>query len=229
MERIIFDLLKDNVDINKAKELQEKYKKYVKLIPFDNPKTITGVDISYKANESNIGVATVVTLSYPSMKILEVNNVKGDILFPYVPGMLAFRELNLISKALFKLSTPPELILFDGHGIAHPQFFGAASQLGVALNIPTIGCAKKLFFGKIIQEIATYQFAKAEIQIENITVGVAIRMQENINPIFISPGHLIDVKSSIEIIKKCSIGFRIPEPTRQADLLSREILRTMEI
>lgn len=218
------ELLQDDVSIEVAEGLQEKFKDNVKLRPLPVPTTVTGVDIAYQTTTSSGAVAVAVTMEIPTLKIIETGQIAGMTTFPYVPGLLGFRELNLVGRVLYSMEQPIEVVLYDGHGIAHPRFFGAASQLGVALGIPTIGCAKKLYHGKVEQTIGNEQFSCGHITDETTgeVIGVAMRMQEGVNPVYVSPGHMVDLESAISIVKSCAGGYRLPEPLRQADIIARK-------
>nr|MDO8088673.1 endonuclease V [Candidatus Sigynarchaeum springense] len=213
-----------------ADRLQVEYTSRILLQPLSMPRTVTGVDIAYQTTTRTGAVAAAVTLAIPSLKVLETAQITGACTFPYVPGLLGFRELNLVSRALYTLEQPVEVLLYDGHGIAHPRRFGAASQLGLAFGIPSIGCAKNLFHGSLAGTLGPGKFASVPIR-ENTTaeiIGVAMRMHENVNPIYISPGHLVDIASSIDIVKACAGGSRLPEPIRQADAMARKYVRFLE-
>ncbi len=224
------ELLRDDVSKEDAERLQDEFKGRIRLQPLPVPRTVTGVDIAYQTTTSTGAVAAAITMAVPSLKVIETAQVTGACTFPYVPGLLAFRELNLISRALYTLEQPIEVILYDGHGIAHPRHFGAASQLGLALGIPAIGCAKNAFYGLIQGELSKEQFTTVSVHDETTgeAIGVAMRMQESVNPVYISPGHLVDVASAINIVKACAGGYRIPEPVRQADAMARKYVRFFE-
>ncbi len=142
--------------------------------------------------------------------------------FPYIPGLLAFREGHAIISAIGKLTVAPDLVLIDGQGIAHPEGFGIASHIGVILGIPTIGCAKSRLVGEYeapgsMKGNWTYLYHRGA------KVGAVVRTRSFVKPLFVSPGHLIDIESSVEIVLECTSGFRIPEPLRAADRLSRKL------
>jgi deoxyribonuclease V len=224
------ELLRDEVSKEEAERLQDGFKGRIRLQPLPVPRTVTGVDIAYQTTTSTGAVAAAVTMDVPSLKVVETAQVTGACTFPYVPGLLAFRELNLISRALYTLEQPIDAILYDGHGIAHPRHFGAASQLGLAFGIPAIGCAKSTFHGSMRGSLSLEKFATAPIQDDATgeAIGVAMRMQENVNPVYISPGHLVDIASAVDIVKVCAGGYRLPEPVRQADAMARKYVTFFE-
>ncbi|MBN2153471.1 MAG: endonuclease V [Candidatus Lokiarchaeota archaeon] len=223
-------LLRDDVTEAEAERLQGEFKARVQLRPLPMPRTATGVDIAYQTTSSAAAVAAAVTVAIPSMKLIETAQVAGSCPFPYVPGLLAFRELNLVSRALQTLDQPVEVLLYDGHGIAHPRRFGAASQLGLAFGIPSIGCAKNRFHGSMAGGLEAGRFATAPIRDDATgeVLGVAMRMQDNAKPVYVSPGHLADIASAVEIVKACAGGSRLPEPIRQADATARKHVRFFE-
>jgi deoxyribonuclease V len=159
----------------------------------------------------------VVVVSYPEFKIAETEIVEGELNFPYVPGLLSFRESPLILSACERLTVTPDLFLVDGQGIAHPRRMGFASHLGLFLNIPTIGCAKSLLCGTHEMpgiEPGSY----AEIIDKGEVIGAALRTKRGMNPIYVSIGHKINLQGAIHWALECCRGYRIPEPTRLAHL-----------
>lgn len=221
---VIPELLRPDFTIEEAERLQDTFKRGIKLQPFPLPRTVTGVDIAYQTTTSTGAVAAAITMKIPSLEIVETAQVTGACIFPYVPGLLGFRELDLVSRALYTMEQPIEVLLYDGHGIAHPRRFGAASQLGLAFGIPSIGCAKNPFHGTIRGPLSPGRFATAPITDDATgdVLGVAMRMQENVKPIYVSPGHLVDIDSAVTIVRACAGSHRLPEPLRQADQVARK-------
>jgi deoxyribonuclease V len=207
-------------DIKEAKEIQYKFKQQVKIIPLvKEPEFIAGVDAAF-LGDSVIG--TVCVYRYPELIPLENTYALTKITFPYIPGFLSFREGPAIIKALDNLKTKPDVVIFDGQGIAHPEGLGIASQIGILINIPTIGCAKTKLIGGYIEpgiKKGQYSFLKHRGKI----VGVVLRTRENVKPVFVSPGHMIDLKKAIDIVLNCTSKYRIPEPLREADHLSKRL------
>jgi len=179
-----------------------------------SPQFIAGVDISVADTTAR---AAVVVLSYPSLEIAEVKTDEDRLTFPYIPGLLSFREAPLVSAACKKLSTNPDLIMIDGHGIAHPRRLGLASHLGLFLDTPTIGCAKSRLCGKH-EPPDNNASAYAELVDNNEVIGVALRTKVGANPIYVSIGHKIDLPTAIYWVLECCRGYRLPEPTRLAHL-----------
>jgi len=180
------------------------------------PRFIAGVDISV---EKARGMATgaVVVLSYPELRVVETKVVQGRLDFPYVPGLLSFRESPLTLAACESLSITPDLILVDGQGIAHPRRFGLASHLGLFLDRPTIGCAKSRLCGS--HEIPGIEPGSyAEVIDRGETIGVALRTRPGVKPVYVSIGHKVDLQTAIHWVLECCRGYRLPEPTRLAHL-----------
>jgi len=180
------------------------------------PHFIAGVDISVSKAQ---GVATgaVIVLEYPELRLVETKVVNGKLDFPYIPGLLSFRESPLTLAACERLTITPDLILVDGQGIAHPRRMGLASHLGLFLDTPTIGCAKSLLCGR--HEVPGEKPGSyAEVMDEGETIGVALRTKLGTKPVYVSIGHKIDLQTAIYWVMNCCRGYRIPEPTRLAHL-----------
>ena len=180
------------------------------------PRFIAGVDISTGRGE---GMATgaVVILEYPKLNVVEIKIVRGKLDFPYIPGLLSFRESPLTLAACQKLTITPDLIFVDGQGIAHPRRLGLASHLGLFLNTPTIGCAKSLLCGN--HEIpGTEPGCYTEIVDRGEVIGAALRTKLRVKPVYVSIGHKVDLQATIYWVTKCCHGYRLPEPTRLAHL-----------
>ena len=192
-----------------------------------SPKFIAGVDISIN-RERGVARGAIVVLNYPELRLVETRVITGQIDFPYVPGLLSFREAPLTLAACEGISTTPDLILVDGQGIAHPRRFGLASHLGLFLDKPTIGCAKSLLCGSHkppAEEAGSY----SEVVDGGEVIGVALRTKTGSKPIYVSIGHRVDLESAIFWVKACCRGYRLPEPCRLAHLaavgesLSKEV------
>lgn len=182
---------------------------------------IAGCDVSFNERK-NLAFASCVVLSFPELKIVEETRAIRKVNFTYVPGLLSFREGEVILDALDKLTCEPDIILFDGQGIAHPRGVGLATHVGILLEKSTIGCAKSKLVGKC-DEPEEKKGSFTPIYLESKKVGVALRTKEKSQHIFVSPGHLIDLDTSISIVLHCLKGHRIPEPLRLADIKSREL------
>jgi deoxyribonuclease V len=177
------------------------------------PRFIAGVDIS--VNRFNkTGTGAVVILSYPDLKVMEIQVVTDRIEFPYVPGLLSFREAPLILAAFEKITLVPDIVMVDGQGIAHPRRMGIASHLGLLLGIPTIGCAKSRLCG--VYEIPGAAGSYTELTDNGEVIGAVLRTKTNVKPLYVSIGHMIDLPSATKWVTACCRGYRLPEPSRLA-------------
>ena len=178
------------------------------------PHFIAGVDIAVgKAQE--MATAAVVVLSYPELRVVETKVVQGRLDFPYIPGLLSFRESPLILAACEELTITPDLLLVDGQGVAHPRRFGLACHLGLLLDTPTIGCAKSRLCGRH-EAPGVEPGSYAELVDGDETIGVALRTKLGTNPVYVSVGHKVDLQAAIHWVLACCRGYRLPEPTRLA-------------
>lgn len=183
---------------------------------------VAGVDVGFEA-ENTIARAAVVVLAYPSLTPVAASIARRAVTFPYIPGLLAYREVPVVLDAFRELALEPDLIIVDGQGRAHPRRFGIACHLGVLLDKPTIGCAKSILVGKA--EIPENVIgAWTPLIHKGETVGAAVRTKLNtkraINPVYVSPGHRITLASSIEFVLRCCKGYRVPETTRYAHMVA---------
>jgi len=201
-----------------ARRLQEALAQRVLIRPLKkNLKLIAGVDACFA--ESAVFAAAAL-FSYPGLKHLEDAVAKSGMRFPYVPGCLSFREGPAIIRALRKLKTRPDVVLFDGQGIAHPRGLGIASHVGVILDIPTVGCAKSKLVGEF-DVPGPFKGAWTPLHFQGRTIGAVLRTRDRVKPLFISPGHRVDLKNSIAIVLHAVSSCRLPEPIRRADHISR--------
>jgi len=180
------------------------------------PRFIAGVDIS-AGRALAAARGAVVVLSYPELRVVETKIAEGHLDFPYIAGLLSFRESPLTLVACEQLSITPDLIMVDGQGVAHPRRLGLASHLGLWLNVPTIGCAKSLLCGRH-EEPGTGPGSYTEIIDKEETIGVALRTRPGVKPVYVSIGHKIDLEAAIYWVLACCRGYRLPEPTRLAHL-----------
>lgn len=179
----------------------------------DTVEYIAGIDVALTPDGR--GYCIVAVFTFPQLDLCEEAFSSDTITFPYVPGLLSFREGPLVLQAYEKLSTKPDILVFDGQGIAHPRRFGIASHIGVLLDIPSIGCAKARLWGTYSQPgnnkgDRAYLYDKDEI------IGVVLRTRTNVNPVFVSPGHRVGIDEAADIIIQCTDNYRIPVPTRYA-------------
>jgi deoxyribonuclease V len=180
------------------------------------PRLIAGVDISAEGSSGQARGAAVV-LSYPDLDVAEVRVAWGKPGFPYVPGLLSFRESPLILAACEKLSLSPDLVLVDGQGLAHPRRLGLASHLGLLLDIPTIGCAKSRLWGQH-EAVGEDAGSTAELVDKGEVIGAVLRTQVGKIPLYVSVGHKIDLSNAIQWVLRCCRNHRLPEPLRLAHL-----------
>lgn len=203
--------------LKKAKEIQRKLSYLVKVErTVERIELIGGIDSSYWKDRIR---TALVTLSFPELEIIDLAIFEDRGRFPYIPSYLAFREIPSMLGAWEIIKTKPHIVVVDGNGIAHPRKLGIASHFGVLLNIPTIGCAKKPFYPVPLPAFERGALSHMRNE-KNEIVGASLRTKENVMPVYVSPGHLVDLDFSIEIIMSSS-KFRIPEPLRIAHHLSK--------
>lgn len=207
------------LSIADARKRQERLKKKVRLVPFrGEPQYVGGVDAAFS---EDLVYAAVCLYRYPDLTPVGKACAVEKLKFPYVPGFLSFREGPAIIAAIKKLTTKPDVILVDGQGIAHPRGIGIASYLGVLLGIPTIGCAKTRLVGEF-EGPGRRKGSWSELTYEGRIVGAVLRTKDSVRPLFVSPGHKIDLDGAIRITLNCTGKYRIPEPLRCADMLSKK-------
>ncbi len=177
--------------------------------------TVAGVDVGFKG----VGLAAVVVLSYPALKVIEVAKAERPVSFPYVPGLLSFREGPVVLEAIEKLQTVPDLFMFDGQGRAHPRRLGIASHIGLMLDKPSIGCAKSRLIGTH-GELANERGATSELVDKGEVIGMVVRTRAGVNPVFVSIGDKIDLSTAVRYVLDTSRGYRLPEPLRLAHRLA---------
>ena len=184
---------------------------------------VAGVDISVN-KARGMATAAAVVLNYPELRVVETKLAQGKLDFPYVPGLLSFRESPLILAACQRLKITPDLIMVDGQGIAHPRRMGLASHLGLFLDMPAIGCAKSLLCGSY-EVPGEKPGSYTEIVDGGETIGAALRTKPGTKPVFVSIGHKIALQSAIHWVLGCCQGYRLPEPSRLAHLAAGGTLR----
>ena len=208
------------VSVAEAKEIQRVLAaQVIKQNELGTPHLIAGVDISGEDSDGKARGAVVV-IDFPGLVLVEQNVVTLEISFPYVPGLLSFREVPLILAACEGLTVKPELFIADGQGIAHPRRLGLASHLGLLLGAPTIGCAKSILCGRhgdLGEEPGDY----TQLLDKDEVIGAALRTKRGVNPVYVSIGHRVDLKASIQWVMACLRGYRLPQPTRLAHLAAK--------
>jgi deoxyribonuclease V len=204
-----------NISPSEAVALQRELRREIvadRPIDLAGLRLVAGVDVSVKENRSQ---AAVVVLSFPELRPLETVRSERPTPFPYIPGLLSFREGPVLEEAFAKLRLEPDVFVFDGMGIAHPRRIGIASHMGLWLERPSIGCGKTLLTGRY-RDLGAEKGAWAPLIDRGDVIGAAVRTRAGTNPVFISPGHLADLPTSIELVLRCSPRFRLPEPIRFA-------------
>ena len=203
---------------SEAIEVQQRLRNLVRLEPLARPiNTIAGADISFNKFSETV-YAGIVVLSLPDLRIIESAGVRSVAKFPYVPGLLSFRETPSVLEAWEKLETKPDVLMLDGQGIAHPRRFGIACHIGLLLDLPAIGCAKSILVGRY-SELGLDAGSQSPLVDRGEQVGVALRTKSKVSPVYVSPGHLIDLDSAVDLVLRSTGKYRQPEPTRQAHLL----------
>ncbi len=176
---------------------------------------VAGVDVGLEGEGNRIARAAIVVLSFPALVPVDYVIARAPVQFPYVPGLLSFREVPIVLQALKQLKTIPDIFLVDGHGRAHPRRIGIASHLGVLLDWPTIGCAKSILCGHA-KEPANRVGAWSPLMDGAARIGAAVRTREGTKPIYVSIGHRVSLTHAIDIVLKCCTRYRLPETTRFA-------------
>jgi deoxyribonuclease V len=204
-----------NVSPNDAITLQ---KQLATRLIYDRPldltaiSTVAGVDVSVKNEVSN---AAIVVLSFPELRILETVTARQPTPFPYIPGLLTFREGPVLVEAFEKLQLTPDVFIFDGMGRAHPRRMGIAAHMGLWLNKPTIGCGKTHLIGKY-QEPALTKGSASDLTDRGELIGSVVRTKDKVKPVYISVGNLADLATSVALVLGCTTKYRLPEPIRAA-------------
>jgi deoxyribonuclease V len=233
-----------NLEPKGAVALQQELRSSIVVEPLSVPVTlVAGCDLSFDRG-SDVGYAGIVVIRLPELEVVDSAGVEGTIGFPYIPGLLSFRESPLLLRAWERLRTRPDAVMIDGHGLAHPRRFGIACHFGLLVDVPTVGCAKSVLVGAY-EGLADEPGAVAPLIHAGESVGVALRTKRATAPIFVSVGHRTDLASAVSLAMACrtpvltpgatppliadgpppNARYRIPEPTRQAHLLVNEMRR----
>jgi deoxyribonuclease V len=222
-----------NLSYSEARDCQRALASKVRFTPLKGaPKLIGGIDCAFSRDGEKI-IAGVVVLKKPDLALVETTNAVRKVTFPYIPGLLSFREAPVCIAAVEKLKNKPDLFIIDGQGIAHPRRLGLAAHLGLFFDKPTIGCAKSRLVG-VYNEPGLKKGAHALLkdkkdsrstQLE--TIGAVLRTRTNVKPVFVSVGNKCSLEDAIEITLNCAVKYRLPEPTRLAhQLVSKLKLKT---
>jgi deoxyribonuclease V len=203
-----------------ALRIQQEMRGLVRIADDFSPvKTIAGIDVGYDV-ERNMSKAALVLINIddlvPVTSLVEFDPTP----FPYIPGLLSFREAPVILKALSRLKDVPDMLFIDGQGIAHPRRLGIAAHIGVLTGLPSIGIAKSVLCGQY-EEPGLKKGERGELVHKGEKIGTVFRSRENVKPLFISPGHRVGHESAVALVEQCLTRYRLPEPTRLADKLSK--------
>ncbi len=212
-------------DLAEALALQNRLRHDVRLSDDFSPlRIIAGVDVGYDLAR-NLTKAVVTLLSWPDLTLQTSIIAYSETDFPYVSGFLSFRELPAILKALSCAPEKPDLLMVDGQGISHPRRLGIAAHLGVVTNIPSIGVAKSRLYGTHA-DLGEERFTATPLTYKDEALGYVLRSKQGCKPLFVSAGHRISHESALEITKHCLNKYRLPDPTRLADQISKWSLTT---
>jgi len=206
-----------DVPYDQARRIQEKLAGQVKLsAPPRRINLVAGADM---ALDKRLGLffASAVVLSFPRLEVVEERTAHGRAGFPYIPGLLSFREGPVVLKALARLEACPDVVIFDGQGIAHPRRLGLASHLGLWLGVATVGAAKSRLVGEH-REPGERKGAWARLTDGGEQIGSVLRTRSRVKPLYVSPGHLCDHEGARRIVLECCTRYRLPEPTRLAHI-----------
>ncbi len=219
------DLHPWDVSPGEAREIQLRLAGRVERAPPAgfSPRLVAGADLSVGRGETR-GHAALVSVELPSLETVEVATASAPVTFPYVAGLLSFREMPPLLRAWERLERRPDVVLFDAHGLAHPRRFGLACHGGVWLDVPAVGCAKSVLVGDH-REPDRSKGARSPLRHEGEVVGTALRTRDDVRPVFVSVGHRMDLGTAEDLVLRVSPRYRIPEPIRRADRKVGEMRR----
>jgi deoxyribonuclease V len=196
-----------------AREVQNRLRERVSVRPVAHqPQVVAGVDVSVKGG---VARAAVVLLSYPGLIPSQAVTAEMPASFPYVPGLLAFREGPVVLAALARLTDRPDVMIFDAQGLAQPRRMGLATHLGVLLDVPTVGCAKSRLCGKET-EPGEEKGSWTPLLDGDEVIGAVVRTRSRVRPVYVSVGHRVDLEAAVALVLRCATRYRLPEPTRWA-------------
>ena len=206
-----------NLSAKEAVALQKELAPQVRIEPLANPpKFIAGADLSFDKGSDDVW-AGIVVLSFPGLEIVEECGLQTTAPFPYIPGLLSFREAPAVLEVWEKLKQKPDVLVLDGQGLAHPRRFGLACHLGLWLGVPTYGSAKTLFVGDF-ENLGEERGSVADLVQRGEVVGKAVRTKKKITPVYVSVGNGLTLDDAVDLTLRCDGGYRVPEPTRRAHL-----------
>ncbi|WP_263787859.1 deoxyribonuclease V [Salinibacter grassmerensis] len=208
-----------NVSTDEAKRIQRRLASEVteRALP-DGVETVAGIDVSVR---DDMAQAAVSVLQLPELNVVDEAVHRCEVPFPYVPGLLSFREMPAVLPALERLRATPDVFVTDSHGAAHPRRFGLACHLGVLLDVPAVGVAKSILIGAPQGELSPEKGSRVPLVDDGETIGTVLRTRTDVNPVYVSIGHRCTLDGAAALMLECSPRYKIPEPTRQAHKLSR--------
>ncbi len=204
-----------DVTTEQARELQEELRRRVELRPLPSDiRLVAGADVAF-SRERNMVFAAVLVLRLPEFEVVEQVGSHIPCPFPYVPGLLSFREGPAVVEAFRRVHRRPDVVIFDGQGMAHPRRIGLATHMGLWLRTPTVGCAKSRLVGEHVSP-GPEKGERVPLLEEGEQIGVVLRTRTEVKPVFVSPGHMADLETAADLVLRCCPRYRLPEPTRLA-------------
>jgi deoxyribonuclease V len=202
-----------DVSPHQAVEIQRGLRQHAKRpTPVHRPEIVAGVDVSVRDRQAR---SAVVLLSFPELEPFEAATAERPATFPYVPGLLAFREGPVVLEALERLTERPDVLIFDAHGLAHPRRMGLATHLGILLDMPSVGCAKSRLCGNYDEPDAE-KGSWTRLWDGDEVIGAVVRTRDNVKPVFVSTGHRVSLETAVGLVLDCAPTYRLPETTRWA-------------
>ena len=215
-----------NVDPSTARQIQESLVQSLQVRNFTKSvRSVAGADVSVTTDRQLL-IGGFCVFSYPDLASLHTAVATKAATFPYVPGLLSFREIPVLLDAWEQLSTKPDVIICDGQGIAHPRGLGLASHLGLLLNCPTVGCAKKRLVGNH-ENVDVTRGSWRQLMLNQTLIGCVLRTRDHVKPVYVSPGHMVGFDQARELVLATCVKYRLPEPIRAAHRLVNEVRLTL--
>jgi deoxyribonuclease V len=212
--------------LNVANLIEQQRRMAEKVLerPFSGEiRVIAGADAAF-SNDERYCIAAIVSFSWPELEVMETVEARKAVNFPYIPGLLSFREAPAVLAAAGKMSRKPDILLIDGQGRAHPRRFGLACHVGLELGWPTIGCAKSRLIGEH-RAVGRKKGSQCRLMDDGELIGKVVRSREDVKCLYISVGHLMELDEAVGVVLRCCRKYRLPEPTRQAHNLVSQLRR----
>jgi deoxyribonuclease V len=210
-----------------AVAVQDRLRPRLRFTPLRRPpRLLAGADVAFSRATHRMHAA-VVLLQLPSLEVVETAEASSLARFPYIPGLFAFRELPALLAAFGRLRRRPDVLMFDGHGIAHPRGFGLASHAGMLFERPSLGCAKSILVGEH-GALPPRRGSRSPLVFQGRVVGAAVRTRAGVRPVYVSAGHLIDLDSAVDVVLATGLGYRLPEPVRLAHAATTARMRRVD-